>query len=122
MGPVLAAPGDDMRGPVPSLRPDAPAATLESSPVKLAMRGTIRFYQVAVSRINPDRCGFRPTCSAFAAMSVREYGPVTGIMMTADRLMRCNIWKKPGPGYVLLPGGKLLDPPWQNLLGEGPEH
>jgi putative membrane protein insertion efficiency factor len=84
------------------------------------MRGTIRFYQVAVSRINPDRCGFRPSCSAFAAWSIREYGPVTGMMMTADRLMRCNIWKKPGPDYLLLPGGKLLDPPWQNLVKEGP--
>jgi hypothetical protein len=99
-----------------------PPAAIEDSPVKLAMRGAIRFYQVAVSGINPDRCGFRPSCSAFAAMSIREYGPVTGIMMTADRLMRCNIWKKPGPGHLLLPGGKLLDPPWQNLLTERPDH
>jgi putative component of membrane protein insertase Oxa1/YidC/SpoIIIJ protein YidD len=55
-------------------------------------------------------------------MSVEDYGAVMGIMMTADRLMRCNIWKKPGPAYLLLPDGKLLDPPWQNLLMERPVH
>jgi putative component of membrane protein insertase Oxa1/YidC/SpoIIIJ protein YidD len=55
-------------------------------------------------------------------MSIEEYGPVTGVMMTADRLMRCNIWKRPGPDYLLLPDGRLLDPPWRNLLGEGPDH
>lgn len=122
MGLHSAAFGDDMRGPVSSLPPDASAQAIEVSPVTLAMRGTILFYQIAVSRVSPDRCGFRPSCSAFAAMSIREYGPVTGIMMTADRLMRCNIWKKPGPDYVLLPGRKLLDPPWQNLLTERQDH
>jgi len=82
------------------------------------MQGTIRAYQVAISRINPDRCGFRPSCSAFGSMAIGEYGVTTGVLMTADRLMRCNIWKKPGHDYLLLPDGKLLDPPWQNLLAE----
>jgi putative membrane protein insertion efficiency factor len=111
-----------MRGPDfgPTLlsRSDALPAAIETSPVNLAMQGTIRAYQLAVSRINPDRCGFRPSCSAFGSMAIKEYGAATGILMTADRLMRCNIWKKPGPDYLLLPGGKLLDPPWRNLLAE----
>jgi len=114
---VVAHDGD-MRGPNPLAQPGSVTAPVETSPVKLAMQGTIRAYQAAVSRINPDRCGFRPSCSAFGAMAIEEYGAATGILMTADRLMRCNIWKKPGPDYLLLPGGKLLDPPWQNLLAE----
>lgn len=101
-------------------QPESVTAPVETSPVKLAMQGTIRAYQVAISRINPDRCGFRPSCSAFGSMAISEYGATTGILMTADRLMRCNIWKKPGPDYLLLPDGKLLDPPWQNRLTELP--
>ncbi len=113
---------NDMRGPTPLSKPTGPPRMIETSPVKLGLTGTIRLYQVAVSRINPDRCGFRPSCSAFGSMSIEDYGAVMGIMMTADRLMRCNIWKKPGPDYLLLPDGKLLDPPWQNLLMERPVH
>lgn len=109
---------NDMRGPTPLSQPEGLPHVIESSPIRLALRGTIRLYQVAISRINPDRCGFRPSCSAFASMSIEEYGALTGIVMTADRLMRCNIWKKPGPDYLLLPDGKLLDPPWRNLLVE----
>ena len=44
--PVPVAFGDDMRGPAPLSRPDTPSVTIESSPVKLAMRGAIRSYQV----------------------------------------------------------------------------
>ena len=109
-----------MRGPDAFGQPEPTAQAAEISPVTLAMQGTIRAYQVAISRINPDRCGFRPSCSAFGSMAISEYGATTGIIMTADRLMRCNIWKKPGPEYLLLPDGKLLDPPWQNLLVELP--
>ena len=117
--PFSAAAYDgSMRGPDSGPRSDTATAVFETSPVKLAMQGTIRAYQLAVSRINPDRCGFRPSCSAFGSMAIKEYGAATGILMTADRLMRCNIWKKPGPDYLLLPGGKLLDPPWRNLLAE----
>jgi putative membrane protein insertion efficiency factor len=112
----------DMRGPPPLSKPDGPPRMIETSPVKLGLAWTIRLYQMAVSRANPDRCGFRPSCSAFASMSIEDYGAVMGIMMTADRLMRCNIWKKPGPDYLLLPDGKLLDPPWRNLLMERPVH
>ena len=118
----VAAFGSDMRGPAPTSPPDKPPSAIESSPVKLGMRGMIRLYQIAVSPINPDRCGFWPSCSAFGVMSIEEYGPLTGVMMTADRLMRCNIWKRPGPDYLLLPDGRLLDPPWRNVLEERHDH
>jgi putative membrane protein insertion efficiency factor len=110
----------DMRGPSTFAQPESVTAAVETSPMNLAMQGTIRAYQLTVSRINPDRCGFRPSCSAFGSMAIKEYGAATGILMTADRLMRCNIWKEPGPDYLLLPGGKLLDLPRQNLLAERP--
>ena len=91
--------------------------TVETSCVKLAFLGVIRLYQKRVSPIGgPDRCGFRPSCSAYGYTAIEEEGPVTGVLMTADRLTRCNLFKGPGADYTLLPHGKLYDPPSKNLL------
>ena len=89
----------------------------EPSVVKLVFLGAIRLYQ---KRISPsggvDRCGFRPSCSVYGYQAIEEEGPLIGILMTADRLTRCNLFKEPGPDYTLLPNGKLYDPPSRNRL------
>jgi len=89
---------------------------VETSCVKLAFLGSIRLYQKRVSSTGgPDRCGFRPSCSAYGYAAIEEEGPVIGLLMTADRLIRCNLFKEPGPDYTLLPNGKLYDPPSKNF-------
>jgi len=116
-GSLYSAFGSDltMKGPVP-YRQNV-EQTVETSCVKLAFLGVIRLYQKRVSPIGgPDRCGFRPSCSAYGYTAIEEEGPVTGLLMTADRLMRCNLFKRPGADYTLLPYGKLYDPPSKNLL------
>jgi putative membrane protein insertion efficiency factor len=91
--------------------------TVETSCVKLAFLGSIRLYQKRVSPIGgPDRCGFHPSCSAYGYTAIEEEGPLIGLLMTADRLTRCNVFKEPGQDYTLLPNGKLYDPPSKNLL------
>lgn len=90
-----------------------------TSSVEVAFLQTIRLYQKWLSPIGGrDRCGFRPSCSAYSTMAIKEQGPLVGLLMTADRLTRCHIWKKPGADYPLLPSGKLYDPPSKNLLCE----
>lgn len=90
---------------------------VETSCVKLVFLGAIRFYQKRISSTGgPDRCGFRPSCSAYGYTAIEEEGPLIGLLMTADRLTRCNLFKGPGPDYTLLPNGKLYDPPSKNLL------
>ena len=119
-GPLSSALGSDltMKGPrekVPSQHNVDRA--VETSCVKLAFLGAIRLYQKRVSSIGgPDRCGFWPSCSVYGYTAIEEEGPVTGLLMTADRLTRCNLFKGPGPDYTLLPNGKLYDPPSKNLL------
>lgn len=105
-----------MKGPKEKRPDSAVSQELETSCVKLAFLGGIRLYQKRISTPTVDRCGFWPSCSAYGYMSIKEQGPLIGLLMTADRLTRCNIWKKPGPDYTLLPNGKLYDPPSQNLL------
>ena len=93
------------------------ARNLETSAVSLAFLGTIGFYQKRISSIGgPDRCGFRPSCSAYGVMALKEQGSLIGLMMIGDRQIRCHIWKKSGPDYSLLPNGKLFDPPSKNLV------
>jgi putative membrane protein insertion efficiency factor len=108
--------GFEMRGPDPAGPVVSAVETVETSPLKLGLRGVLRIYQQGVSPVNPDRCGFRPSCSAYGALAIREHGPFWGLIMTADRLMRCHYLKKPGPFSPLLPDGKILDLPSQYSL------
>ena len=75
----------------------------------------IRVYQVVFSSRQGDVCNFTPSCSNYAYKAIKKHGPL-GILMTFDRLERCNYFawqykdkyykvkRIPGHGY------KLYDP------------
>lgn len=56
----------------------------------------IRFYQRFISPGLPRRCKYEPTCSAYAAQAIREYGILRGLVLSGWRLMRCNPWSHGG--------------------------
>ncbi|MEN6321357.1 MAG: membrane protein insertion efficiency factor YidD [Syntrophaceae bacterium] len=114
--PDGAASSFTMKGPKEKVVHSAGSQKIETSCLRVTLFGAIQFYQKRISPVRESNCGFRPSCSHYARISIQEQGPVVGIMMTADRLTRCNIWKEPGPDYFLLPNGKLFDPPLKNLL------
>ena len=62
----------------------------ETSELKIVATGLIRLYQKFVSSQDGPTCNFHPTCSRFGMACIQEYGVVRGIMLTADRLLRCN--------------------------------
>ena len=62
----------------------------ETSELKLAATGLIRLYQKFISSQDSPACNFQPTCSHFGMACIREYGVARGILLTADRLLRCN--------------------------------
>ena len=62
----------------------------ETSELKLAATGLIRLYQKFISSQDGPTCNFVPTCSRFGMACIQEYGVVRGILLTADRLLRCN--------------------------------
>ena len=105
-----------MKGPKGKAVHSGGSQGIETSCLTTAFLGGIQFYQSWISPVRGIECGFRPSCSHYSRLSIQEQGPVIGLMMTADRLTRCNIWKGPGPDYFLLPNGKLFDPPSRNLL------
>ena len=60
----------------------------------------IRFYQRAVSPAIPQRCKYYPTCSEYAVGAVRRYGILSGLVLAAWRLLRCNPLSDGGFDYV----------------------
>jgi len=105
-----------MRGPHGIRPPAREVWEAETAVPSLVFQGAIRAFQKYVSPTDGDRCGFSPTCSEFGRAAVAGRGPVVGILVTADRLMRCTFFKGPGPDYLTLPDGKLFDPVENNLL------
>ena len=105
--------------PLKALRPEISAhQSPESSVARDVFLGAINFYRKVISPISGTRCGFSPSCSLFGHQAIKEYGSVQGVMMTADRLTRCNIFKGPDADYAPLPNGKLFDPVSYNALRE----
>ncbi|MCE2414589.1 membrane protein insertion efficiency factor YidD [Candidatus Poribacteria bacterium] len=62
----------------------------EASELKFVATGLIRLYQEFVSSQDGPTCNFHPTCSRFGMACIQEYGVLRGILLTADRLLRCN--------------------------------
>ena len=62
----------------------------ETSELKLAATGLIRLYQKFISSQDGPSCSFTPSCSRFGMACIQEYGVFRGVLLTADRLLRCN--------------------------------
>ena len=117
--PLSPSHGSDfmMKGPGEAVRESDRSEELQTSSVRVAMLGLIGIYQRYVSPVGGvDRCGFRPSCSAYGRQAILDQGPVVGVIMIGDRMTRCNIFER--PGYVRLPNGKLYDPVSNNRLFE----
>ena len=81
----------------------------ETSELKLAATGLIRLYQKFISSQDAPTCNFQPTCSRFSMACIQEYGVVRGILLTADRLLRCN-GSQAGHYHRDVATGKYVDP------------
>jgi putative component of membrane protein insertase Oxa1/YidC/SpoIIIJ protein YidD len=60
------------------------------NPISLALKGSMFVYQNAVSPQLGTRCLYELSCSNFSKQSLKEFGMLKGIFLTADRLLRCN--------------------------------
>lgn len=67
---------------------------------KLLM-GTIRLYQISLSRQLPPSCRFYPSCSEYTLQAIGKYGAVKGVWLGIKRISRCHPFH-PG-GYDPVP-------------------
>ena len=63
---------------------------LSTPGVKTLFVGAIRFYQLFISTQDAPSCNFVPSCSRFGVETIRRLGVIRGILLTSDRLQRCN--------------------------------
>lgn len=64
--------------------------------LSLAMQAAIRGYQLVISPWLPRSCRFEPTCSRYALLAIRQYGPLRGGWKTLRRILRCHPWNEGG--------------------------
>jgi putative membrane protein insertion efficiency factor len=56
----------------------------------------IRIYQRVVSPYLPPTCRFHPSCSVYAAESLRRFGLLRGGWLALKRVARCHPWHPGG--------------------------
>lgn len=79
------------------------------SELKFVATALIRLYQRFISSQDGPTCGFTPSCSRFGMAAVQKYGMLRGILLTADRLLRCN--GSQSQHYPIAPNSeKYVDP------------
>lgn len=69
--------------------PPVPNARGDCQPVSQI----IRFYQGPLAHLSAVRyggCPMEPHCSAYAIEALERHGPIMGLVMTFDRLIRCG--------------------------------
>ncbi|PJN91942.1 membrane protein insertion efficiency factor YidD [Bacillus sp. mrc49] len=50
----------------------------------------IRFYQIAISPLNPPTCRFYPTCSHYGLEAINRFGPIKGSWLAIVRILKCH--------------------------------
>ena len=61
----------------------------------------IKLYQWIISPWLGSKCRYTPTCSHYAVIALKKYGPVKGVWLTIKRISRCHPWG--GHGYDPVP-------------------
>lgn len=74
----------------PYIYKNQPKTFKNSNPLSLLYGGSLYVYQNVVSQHLSASCLYDPSCSDFSKQSVKKYGIFKGILLSLDRLNRCN--------------------------------
>ena len=87
---------------------EVPSPGRETGLLKSSALVTIKVYQKVISSQDVPSCKFSPSCSNFGVQSIQQHGVLRGILLTGDRLLRCNPFV--GSGHYAYDGEKFQDP------------
>jgi putative component of membrane protein insertase Oxa1/YidC/SpoIIIJ protein YidD len=73
---------------------DKNSALVKYNPVSLVFGGLLMFYQKVISQQLASNCPYEISCSEFSRLSIKEYGLIKGVSLSADRLTRCTQFTK----------------------------
>jgi putative component of membrane protein insertase Oxa1/YidC/SpoIIIJ protein YidD len=75
------------------LLPNVPVQTVETAQTSESnsqIHLLFTSYRDTVSKLRGHACSFEPSCSQYSEQAVEKFGLLKGIVMSADRLERCN--------------------------------
>ena len=83
------------------------------NPVSLVLKGALLGYQKILSQQLARDCPYEISCSNFSKLSIREFGLLKGVFISADRILRCNrIGFEDVPPLSINPAtGRIIDSP-----------
>lgn len=84
--PYYARPGNDKK----MLHTHSKNKLAAWNPIAASLKGLMFVYQHVISQQLSASCPYEITCSNFSKTAIREFGMLKGVLMSADRLMRCN--------------------------------
>jgi putative component of membrane protein insertase Oxa1/YidC/SpoIIIJ protein YidD len=64
------------------------------NPITLSFGGLLFLYQSTFSQQFSANCPFELSCSNFSKMSIQQFGLFKGVLLSADRLTKCNQFLK----------------------------
>jgi putative component of membrane protein insertase Oxa1/YidC/SpoIIIJ protein YidD len=91
--------------------PPTGSVTRDFSVSRLVLVSSITFYQRAISSQDMSVCNYFPSCSRFGEQAISKAGVLRGLLLTSDRLQRCNGFAGYSRAYRYDPvRQKFLDP------------
>lgn len=63
-------------------------------PIRMICYGLIYFYKLFISPLFGSSCKFKPSCSTYMLLAIKEWGIFKGILLGTKRILRCNPWNK----------------------------
>jgi putative membrane protein insertion efficiency factor len=67
-----------------------PSLIKKINPINLLVGGTLYVYQNVLSKHISADCLFSPSCSEFSKQAIKEDGLIKGLLLSIDRVNRCN--------------------------------
>lgn len=69
---------------------DHPSVFVRYNPISLALGSMMWVYQRIISPQFSSTCLYSPSCSSFSKELITDYGILFGVILTTERLSRCN--------------------------------
>ncbi len=88
--------------------PDTTELQPPSNAIQVILKGLFDIYKHGISVTETHHCPMKPGCADFARKVIDEAGIIKGTLLTADRLLRDNVFAR--KYYPKDEKGKLIDP------------
>ncbi len=87
---------------------------------KTGLKLVLNLYKEALSEQISASCEFSPSCSSFSWLALDEFGVIKALLLTADRLTRCNgnAQTESFPYLIRSDDIKILDNPVQYRINK----